>query len=99
LPLLKNIPAHLYHFLSFQPIKEIILLLVEKSNIFITFAMKSSELLRKLTRNRWIIERQTGSHLVLFHPNKSGFLVVPYHGTKEIGKGIASDILKQAGLR
>ena len=61
--------------------------------------MKSSELLRILQTDGWIILRQKGSHKILTHPSKEGFIVVPYHGAKEISKRIAADILKQAGLK
>jgi predicted RNA binding protein YcfA (HicA-like mRNA interferase family) len=61
--------------------------------------MKSSEFIRILQQDGWIIERQKGSHIVFSHPVKKGFIVVPYHGVKDIGKGISSKLLKQAGLK
>jgi len=33
------------------------------------------------------------------HPTKNGSFPFPDHGSKEIGKGLASAILKQAGLK
>jgi len=61
--------------------------------------MKSSELLRKLLRDGWYVVRQEGSHKIMAHPTKSGTFPFPDHGSKEIGKGLASAILKQAGLK
>jgi predicted RNA binding protein YcfA (HicA-like mRNA interferase family) len=44
--------------------------------------------------------RQTGSHLIMHHQDKPGAqIVVPNHGTKEIGKGLEQKIKKQAGLK
>jgi predicted RNA binding protein YcfA (HicA-like mRNA interferase family) len=60
--------------------------------------MKSSELLRALKQDGWIVKRQKGSHLVMKHPLKKGMLVVPSHGSAEVGKGLAENILKQAGI-
>lgn len=60
--------------------------------------MKSNELKRLLEKDGWKIKRQSGSHAVYIHVNKKGILVVPLHGAKEVGKGLATKILKQAGL-
>ncbi len=60
--------------------------------------MKSSELLRILKQDGWFEKRQKGSHAIMVHPTKEGFLVVPKHGSAEVGTGLASKILKQAGL-
>jgi predicted RNA binding protein YcfA (HicA-like mRNA interferase family) len=32
------------------------------------------------------------------HPNRTDFIIVPDHGSKEIGKGLEKRIKKQAGL-
>lgn len=63
--------------------------------------MKSPELLRTLRREGWIIYRTgKGSHKILIHPGKPGIeIVFPDHGSNEIAKGLASRILKQAGLK
>lgn len=48
----------------------------------------------------WYIDRHRGgSHMIMRHPDRPGFLVVPRHGSKEVGTGLAKSILKQAGLR
>ena len=61
--------------------------------------MKSSQLLRILQREGWVIVKQTGSHLTLIHPTKSGPLIFPFHGSHEVGKGLENKILKKAGLK
>jgi predicted RNA binding protein YcfA (HicA-like mRNA interferase family) len=61
--------------------------------------MKYSELIRILKQNGWFVVRQSGSHLMMQHPEKAIQLTVPNHGSKEIGKGLQQKILKQAGLK
>lgn len=61
--------------------------------------MKSSELIRIVKRDGWYIIRQTGSHVIFRHAVKKNQVVIPDHGSNEIGKGLASKILKQAGLK
>lgn len=58
--------------------------------------MKSSELLRILSQDGWTAKRQKGSHMIMTHPTNKEILVVPNHGSAEVGKGLASKILKQA---
>lgn len=59
--------------------------------------MRSSEILRILHADVWFEVSQTGSHIQLHHPVKSGLVIVPFHG-KDLGK-LAYSILRQAGLR
>ncbi|HEY2583419.1 MAG TPA: type II toxin-antitoxin system HicA family toxin [Mucilaginibacter sp.] len=62
--------------------------------------MKSSELLRILKKDGWYEVRQGGtSHIIMAHPTKRGTFPFPYHGSKEVGKGLADKILKHAGLK
>ncbi|MBY0432518.1 MAG: type II toxin-antitoxin system HicA family toxin [Cyclobacteriaceae bacterium] len=60
---------------------------------------KCSEVLRALLRHGWYAERQSGSHVIIKHPEKEGFISFPNHGTAEMGKGLMKKILKQAGLK
>jgi predicted RNA binding protein YcfA (HicA-like mRNA interferase family) len=60
--------------------------------------VKYSELLRILTREGWKIVKQTGRHMILIHPTKEGHIIFPFHGSKEIGKGLERKIKKLAGL-
>ena len=61
--------------------------------------MKSSELIRLLKKDRWYSVRPSGSHMIMRHPIKRGHLVVPNHGSAEVGKGLEKKILKDAGLK
>lgn len=61
--------------------------------------MKSSELIRILKKDGWIIIRQKGSHMIMVHPEKTNQLTVPNHGSQEVGTGLAKKILKDAGLK
>jgi predicted RNA binding protein YcfA (HicA-like mRNA interferase family) len=61
--------------------------------------MKSSELVRMFERAGWIEIRQTGSHKIFKDPKTGDTIPVPYHGSKEVGTGLANKILKKAGLK
>jgi len=61
--------------------------------------MKSSELIKILKKDGWFITRQAGSHMMMKHHAKTGLLVVPDHGSNEVGKGLENKILKAAGLK
>ena len=67
--------------------------------ILLPLLLKYSELLRILKRDGWLEIRQSGSHVIMQHPQRSTQLTVPNHGTKEIGKGLQQKILKQAGIK
>jgi len=61
--------------------------------------MKCSELLRILLKEGWVIMSIKGSHLKLKHPSRSGIIIFPDHGAKEMGKGMEMKIRKDAGLK
>lgn len=61
--------------------------------------MKYSELFKLLKQNGWFEVRQTGSHVIMKHSMKPKQLTVPNHGSKEVKKGLCSDLLKQAGIK
>jgi mRNA interferase HicA len=61
--------------------------------------MKSSELLRKLSKAGCYMVRQgKGSHEIWFSPITEKEFVVPNHGSQEIGKGLELKIKKVAGI-
>jgi mRNA interferase HicA len=60
--------------------------------------MKSSELIRLLKKDGWVVVRQSGSHMIMEHPTKKGSVVCPNHGSKEVGKGLELKVKKDAGL-
>ena len=57
---------------------------------------KSAELLRFLQKHGYRKSRQTGSHLILKHPQRA-LLVVPIHAG-DLPKGLFMKILKDAGF-
>jgi predicted RNA binding protein YcfA (HicA-like mRNA interferase family) len=59
--------------------------------------MKSSDLIRELIAAGWSLDRVRGSHHVYRHPDRPGHVTVP-HPKKDLGKGLAAAIRKQAGL-
>ena len=61
--------------------------------------MKCSELFRLLLNDGWIPVSQKGSHVKLRHKKKTGVIVFPNHGSQEVGKGLATKILKDAGIK
>jgi predicted RNA binding protein YcfA (HicA-like mRNA interferase family) len=46
----------------------------------------------------WVFVSQDGSHCHYRHPQKKGKVTVPAHN-KDLKKGTANSILKQAGLK
>jgi predicted RNA binding protein YcfA (HicA-like mRNA interferase family) len=58
--------------------------------------LSGKELLRLLLRNGWTVDRVSGSHHTLVKDKKT--IVVPGHA-KELGKGLESKLLKEAGLK
>lgn len=61
--------------------------------------MKYSELFRILKEDGWFLIRQSGSHIVMGHPEKSNKIVLPFHASKEVKKGMLVSILKDANLK
>jgi mRNA interferase HicA len=61
--------------------------------------MKSSELVRLLKKYGWYVVRQSGSHMIMEHPTKTGQIVCPYHGSHEVGKWLEKKIKKIAGIK
>ena len=60
--------------------------------------MKCSEFIRLLMNKGWYVVSQKGSHLKMKHPSIEGIIIVPNHGSNEIGKGLVAKISKVAGL-
>ena len=57
-----------------------------------------TELLRALRHDGWQPARQSGSHMTLKHPNKTGYVIVPVHMSVTLKPKTLVAILKQAGL-
>jgi len=60
--------------------------------------MKYNELFRLLQKDGWYEIRQKGSHVIMQHSSKTGLLIVPNHGSKEVKKGLLNGILKQTDI-
>ena len=59
--------------------------------------MKSSELHRRFTKAGWKFDHAEGSH---YYYVKDGQMTepIPYHGAKEMGKGIANKLIRKYGV-
>ena len=58
--------------------------------------MKSSELHRLVKKCGWTHIRTKGSHYIYEKDNR--VYPIPYHGAKEVGKGLEKKIKKEMGL-
>ena len=56
------------------------------------------KLIKLIEKDGWIAVRQDGSHCHFKHPVKNGIVTIPVHN-KDIKKGTANNILRQAGLK
>lgn len=59
--------------------------------------MKSSELHRLIRHHGWKLHKTEGSHRIY---EKNGIKYpVPYHGAKEVGKGLEKKIKKEMAIK
>ena len=58
----------------------------------------ADEVLRALRRDEWTIVRQKGSHVILRHSVKTGYVEVARHARATIKPGTMKNILRQADL-
>jgi predicted RNA binding protein YcfA (HicA-like mRNA interferase family) len=56
------------------------------------------ELIRFLKSQGFIDDRQSGSHLTLWHDEKALSVTIPVHTSIDLGRGLAVRILKDAGF-
>jgi predicted RNA binding protein YcfA (HicA-like mRNA interferase family) len=54
--------------------------------------------LRILRKDGWYAISQKGSHIKMIQTEQN-ILIVPDHGSSEIGKGLEKKILKDAGIK
>jgi|GEM_PF-365515 len=59
--------------------------------------MKSSELHRRVRKNGWKYVKAEGSHYI--YEKNGKYYLVPYHGAKEMGKGLVSKIIREMHLK
>jgi predicted RNA binding protein YcfA (HicA-like mRNA interferase family) len=61
--------------------------------------MTWGELIRLLKRHGWREDRRgKGSHLLLSHPTRRAVIWVSRHTKQDVGRGLARQILKDAGI-
>jgi len=56
------------------------------------------ELVRFLKAQGFVEDRQSGSHLTLWHGERNVSVTIPLHTGCDIGRGLAVRILKDAGF-
>jgi predicted RNA binding protein YcfA (HicA-like mRNA interferase family) len=62
-------------------------------------SVTAARLIRALQRAGFFVHHATGVHYVLKHPDRpTARIVVPYHGSADIKRGVLRSILRQAGL-
>jgi predicted RNA binding protein YcfA (HicA-like mRNA interferase family) len=60
--------------------------------------IRAAELVRFLKAHGYAHDRQRGSHLILRNPATGQSVAVPVHTGYDLGRGLALQILKQAGF-
>ena len=58
-------------------------------------SFKAREIVKILQKLGYIQKRQTGSHLIMYHPELKRIIPVPIH-VKELKKGLVRGIIKEA---
>jgi predicted RNA binding protein YcfA (HicA-like mRNA interferase family) len=62
-------------------------------------SVNAARLIRALQRAGFFVHHTTGSHYVLKHSDRPAVrIVVPFHGSADVKRGILRSILRQAGL-
>jgi predicted RNA binding protein YcfA (HicA-like mRNA interferase family) len=56
------------------------------------------DLVRFLKSQGFIEDRQSGSHLTLWNPERKVAVTIPIHTGADVGRGLALRILKDAGF-
>ena len=60
--------------------------------------MNSNDLIKRLLAGGFVLRGVKGSHHIYVHPQRGGHVSVP-HPKKDLGVGLTSKLLKQAGLK
>jgi predicted RNA binding protein YcfA (HicA-like mRNA interferase family) len=60
--------------------------------------IRAAELVKFLKARGYVEDRQRGSHLILWHPMLRRSISVPVHTGYDLGRGLALQILRQAGF-
>ncbi len=59
--------------------------------------VNSSELIRLVEKDGWVLRRVRGSHHQFKHPEKPGLVTIP-HPKKDLPQGTVRNILRQTGI-
>jgi len=59
--------------------------------------LKPKQVIKKCEKLGFIIDRQSGSHLIMLHPKTKRRAVIPLHIT-DLKKGTLSAILRESGI-
>lgn len=60
-------------------------------------SVKPRQLIKRFEKAGYVIDRQKGNHVILYHPKEHKRLTIPLH-VKDLPKGTLLSIIKQAGL-
>jgi len=60
-------------------------------------SIKPRALIKKLKKAGFVEDRQSGSHVVMYHPKTGRRAVIPIH-LKDIPKGTLNSLIKEAGI-
>lgn len=55
-------------------------------------------LIRVLESKGWILKRVSGSHYIMYHPDRKQTMPIPVHGNKDIANGLFKAILKKTDI-
>jgi predicted RNA binding protein YcfA (HicA-like mRNA interferase family) len=61
--------------------------------------MKVRDIMKRMERDGWTLDRTRGDHRQYVHPVKPGTITVPGHPGDDIPVGTLNSILKRAGLK
>ncbi|MGA7923823.1 MAG: type II toxin-antitoxin system HicA family toxin [Thermoplasmata archaeon] len=56
------------------------------------------EAIKALRRAGWVVQRQSGSHVVLAREGVQELIVIPVHGGRALKRGLLLAALRSAGL-
>lgn len=60
--------------------------------------MPGPEVVKAFERGGFVFQRQSGSHVILFHPGRGTTISVPVHGGKDVKPNMPRKIITDARL-
>ncbi len=60
--------------------------------------LKPAEVVKAFERGRFVVKRQTGSHVIMYKPGTHHIISIPLH-TGDLPKGTLRAIIRQAGIK